>query len=135
MANNITRKLYKTTLTKDKIVHPTNLPSQPGAGKDEGYVNPVTWHFIDDKVYATLWSDYLSAYNAKNSDKFTLADDAAVKAVQDNYAAVIRDEKNNAVKEKYNESELAVPTDAIKTDIAAIQKVIDDKWSEVWNVS
>ena len=25
--------------------------------------------------------------------------------------------------------------DAIKTDIAAIQKEIDDKWSEVWNVS
>ena len=80
-------------------------------------------------------AEYLSAYNAKNNNKFVLADDAAVKAVQDNYAAVIRDEKNNAVKEKYNESELAVPTDAIKTDIAAIQKEIDDKWSEVWNVS
>ena len=58
----------------------------------------------------------------------------AVKVVQDNYAAVIRDEKNNASKEKYNESRLAVPTDAIKTDIAAIQKEIDDKWCEVWNV-
>ena len=128
------RKLYKTTLKKENIVHPTLLPSQPGPGKDEEFVPPVNWHFDGDKVYVTFWSEYKSKYNESNKNKFVIADDAAINAVKAMYEPLIREQKDRAVTDKYNASELAVPTDEIKADITALHKAIDDKWAEVWNV-
>ena len=65
------RKLYKTSLTKEEIVHPIELPAPDGAGKDQDYARPLQWR-IGDSVFVTLWDDWLSEFNKKN-DKFVLA--------------------------------------------------------------
>ena len=131
----LARKLYECSLTKDKVVHPEKLPSQGGPGENQDFVNPVAWHFIGDKVYATMWGDYLTAYNAANSNKFTKTDSDGVAAVKAIYADTIKKEQNTLVTDKYDATELAVPTDAIKTDIVALQKSVQDIYDELWDIS
>ena len=129
------RKLYECSLAQNEIVHPEKLPSQGGPGENQDFVNPVTWHFIEDKVYATMWGDYLTAYNAANSNKFTKTDSDGVAVVKAFYADTIRDEQNKLVTDKYNAMELASPTDAIKSDITAIQAEVQAVYDELWDIS
>ena len=129
------RKLYECSLAQDKIVHPEKLPSPGSPGKDEDYVNPVTWHFVGEKVYATMWGDYLTAYNASNSNKFTKTDSDGVAEVKALYEDVIREKQNKLVTDKYNEMELASPTDAIKSDITAIKAEVQAVYDELWDIS
>tara|TARA_Y100000389_G_scaffold195063_1_gene225906 strand:- start:1099 stop:1512 length:414 start_codon:yes stop_codon:yes gene_type:complete len=129
------RKLYECSTAKGDIVHPENLPSQGGPGEGESFVAPITWHFIGTKAYATMWGDYLTAYNAANSDTFTKTDSDGVAEVKAKYAVTIRNEQNTLVTDKYNPTELAAPTDAIKTDIAALQKSVQDRYDELWDIS
>ena len=41
---NLTRKLYETTLSLDKIVHPEKLKAQTDPGEGESNVSPIKWH-------------------------------------------------------------------------------------------
>jgi len=131
----LTRKLYECSLTKDNIVHPEKLPSQGGPGENEDFVSPVTWHFIGSKVYATMWGDYLTAYNAANADKFTKTDSDGVAEVQAIYAGTIKQAQLRKVEDKYDAIDLSAPTDAIKTDIVALQKSVQDEFDELWDIS
>ena len=129
------RKLYECSLTVDKIVHPEKLPSQGGPGENEDFVNPVTWHFVGEKVYATMWGDYLTAYNAENSNKFTKTDSDGVAEVKALYTDVIREKQNKLVTDKYNPMDLASPTDAITSDITAIKAEVQAEYDELWDIS
>tara|TARA_B100001248_G_C27398944_1_gene468201 strand:+ start:9015 stop:9431 length:417 start_codon:yes stop_codon:yes gene_type:complete len=130
------RKLYECSLTQDQIVHPVKLPSQGGPGENQDFVNPVTWHYLENgKVYATMWGDYLTAYNASNSNKFTKTDSDGVAEVKALYTDIIRAKQNKLVTDKYNEMELANPTDAIKSDITAIQAEVQAEYDELWDIS
>ncbi len=129
------RKLYECSLTVDKIVHPEKLPSQGGPGENQDFVNPVTWHFVGEKVYATMWGDYLTAYNAENSNKFTKTDSDGVAEVKALYTDVIREKQNKLVTDKYNPMDLASPTDAITSDITAIKAEVQAEYDELWDIS
>ena len=130
------RKLYECSLTADEIVHPEQLPSQGGPGDGEDYVNPITWHFVGETVYATMWGDYLTAYNNANTGTpFTKTDTDGVNAVKALYTDVIRDKQNTLVTQKYNAVELALPTDAITSDITAIKAEVQAEYDELWDIS
>lgn len=130
------RKLYECSLTTNAIVHPEKLPAQGGPGEGEDFVNPITWHFVNETVYATMWGDYVTAYNNANTGTpFTKTDTDGVNAVKALYTDVIKDKQNKLVTDKYNAMELASPTDAIKTDIAALQQSVQDEYDELWDIS
>lgn len=129
------RKLYECSTARDDIVHPERLPSQGGPGEGEDFVDPITWHFIGGNVYATMWGDYLTAYNAANSDTFTKTDSDGVAEVKAKYADVIKKEQLRKVEDKYDAVDLAAPTDAITTDIAALKQEVQDKFDELWDIS
>ena len=118
----IARKLYKTTLKKDKIKHPKYTPAQEGAGKDETWVAPVVWHFLPDGVFVTFCDGYLEVYNKENAGKFVIASSSDAKKVRATFDEAVRQEYDHAVTNKYTTAELAVPTDDMKTDMAAILK-------------
>ena len=124
----LTRKLYKTDLTKDKIVHPPALPAPAGAGKDQDYARAVEWHFIDGSIYATFWDDYATEFNKHNSDAFTIASTSDATKVRAYYDAEVKEHINHAVNAKYNSADLVEATDTIKADIASIKKTITDKY-------
>jgi len=124
----LTRKLYKTTLSKEEIVHPILLPAPDGAGKDQDYVRALEWHYIDDAVYATMWDDYATAFNAKNDDKFTVASTSDATKVRALYDPMIKEMVNHAVNNKYNSADLVDASDDVKADIVAMKKELTDKY-------
>ena len=127
----LTRKLYKTTLKRNAIKHPPNLPACDGAGKDQDYVKPIQWHFIGEDVYATMWSDYATAYNKLNANKFIVASSDDATKVQALYADECQRAINFEVTSKYDATQLAVPSDAIKKDITAITKKHTDRFGSM----
>lgn len=120
------RKLYKTSLTKDEIVHPIELPAPSGAGKDQDYSRPLQWHYVDGSVFVTLWDDWLDEFNKKNDDKFVLASSSDAKKVRASYDAEVKMQVDHAVNNKYSFADLVDASDDIKTDVASIRKGFTD---------
>lgn len=120
------RKLYKTSLTKEEIVHPIQLPAPDGAGKDQDYARPLQWHYIGDSVFVTLWDDWLSEFNKKNDDKFVLASSSDAKNVRALYDDEVKMQVDLHVNNKYSSADLVDASDDIKTDIASIRKGVTD---------
>lgn len=120
------RKLYKTSLTKEEIVHPIELPAPDGAGKDQDYARPLQWHYIGDSVFVTLWDDWLSEFNKKNDDKFVLASSSDAKNVRALYDDEVKMQVDLHVNNKYSSADLVDASDDIKTDIASIRKGVTD---------
>ena len=120
------RKLYKTSLTKEEIVHPIELPAPEGAGKDQDYARPILWHFIDGSVFVTMWDDWLSEFNKKNDDKFELASTSDAKNVRALYDNEVKMQVDLHVNNKYSSADLVDASDDIKTDIASIRKGVTD---------
>lgn len=133
----ITRKLYETTLSLDKIVHPEKLEAQPNPGEGESNVSPIKWHPLlsDTKLYVTMWEDWLSVFNAVNGNTLKKTDTDGVNLVKAKYADEMRAIVNLEVTNKYTEAELAVPTDAIKDDIAAINAAVQAEYDTLWDIS
>ena len=134
---NLTRKLYETTLSLDKIVHPEKLKAQTDPGEDESNVSPIKWHPLlsDTKLYVTMWEDWLSAFNALNGTTFKKTYADGVNLVKAKYADEMRSVANLEITNKYTEAELAVPTDAIKDDIAAINARVQAEYDTLWDIS
>lgn len=120
------RKLYKTSLTKEEIVHPIELPAPEGAGKDQDYARPLQWHYIGDSVFVTMWDDWLSEFNKKNDDKFELASTSDAKNVRALYDNEVKMQVDLHVNNKYSSADLVDASDDIKTDIASIRKGVTD---------
>lgn len=120
------RKLYKTSLTKEEIVHPIELPAPDGAGKDQDYARPLQWHYIGNSVFVTLWDDWLSEFNKKNDDKFVLASSSDAKNVRALYDDEVKMQVDLHVNNKYSSADLVDASDDIKTDIASIRKGVTD---------
>ena len=116
------RKLYKTSLTKEEIVHPIELPAPEGAGKDQDYARPLQWHYIGNSVFVTMWDDWLSEFNKKNDDKFELASTSDAKNVRALYDNEVKMQVDLHVNNKYSSADLVDASDDIKTDIASIRK-------------
>lgn len=134
---NLTRKLYETTLSLDKIVHPEKLKAQTDPGEDESNVSPIKWHPLlsDTKLYVTMWEDWLSDFNALNGNTLKKTDADGVNLVKAKYADEMRSVANLEITNKYTEAELAVPTDAIKDDIAAINARVQAEYDTLWDIS
>ena len=134
---NITRKLYETTLSLDKIVHPDKLEAQPSPAEGETGVSPIKWHPLlsDTKLYVTMWEDWLSVFNALNGNTLKKTDADGVNLVKAKYADEMRSVANLHITNKYTEAELAVPTDAIKDDIAAINAAVQAEYDTLWDIS
>ena len=120
------RKLYKTSLTKEEIVHPIELPAPEGADKDQDYARPLQWHYIGDSVFVTMWDDWLSEFNKKNDDKFELASTSDAKNVRALYDNEVKMQVDLHVNNKYSSADLVDASDDIKTDIASIRKGVTD---------
>ena len=120
------RKLYKTSLTKEEIVHPIELPAPEGAGKDQDYARPLQWHYIGNSVFVTMWDDWLSEFNKKNDDKFELASTSDAKNVRALYDNEVKMQVDLHVNNKYSSADLVDASDDIKTDIASIRKGVTD---------
>ncbi len=120
------RKLYKTSLKKEEIVHPIELPAPDGAGKDQDYARPLQWHYIGDSVFVTMWDDWLSEFNKKNDDKFELASTSDAKNVRALYDGEVKMQVDLHVNNKYSSADLVDASDDIKTDIASIRKGVTD---------
>ena len=120
------RKLYKTSLTKEEIVHPIELPAPEGAGKDQDYARPLQWHYIGDSVFVTMWDDWLSEFNKKNDDQFELASTSDAKNVRALYDNEVKMQVDLHVNNKYSSADLVDASDDIKTDIASIRKGVTD---------
>ena len=132
----ITRKLYKTTLTMNEIVHPeTSAP--PGTWtEDKDWVSPVEWHVHENgTVYVTFWDDYKNAFNSANGNKFTLADADDVAVVQAMYTERIRQKQNSLISVKYTPAELAVPDTATKAGITEINNQVNAEYNAKWIIS
>ena len=120
------RKLYKTSLTKEEIVHPIELPAPEGAGKDQDYARPLQWHYIGNSVFVTMWDDWLSEFNKMNDDKFELASTSDAKNVRALYDNEVKMQVDLHVNNKYSSADLVDASDDIKTDIASIRKGVTD---------
>ena len=120
------RKLYKTSLTKEEIVHPIELPAPEGAGKDQDYARPLQWHYIGNSVFVTMCDDWLSEFNKKNDDKFELASTSDAKNVRALYDNEVKMQVDLHVNNKYSSADLVDASDDIKTDIASIRKGVTD---------
>ena len=125
------RKLYKTSLTKEEIVHPIELPAPEGAGKDQDYARPLQWHYIGNSVFVTMWDDWLSEFNKKNDDKFELASTSDAKNVRALYDNEVKMQVDLHVNNKYSSADLVDASDDIKTDIASIRKGVTDIYDDL----
>ena len=82
-----------------------------------------------------MWEDWLSAFNALNGNTFKKTDADGVNLVKAKYADEMRSVANLEITNKYTEAELAVPTDAIKDDIAAINARVQAEYDTLWDIS
>ena len=82
-----------------------------------------------------MWEDWLSDFNALNGNTFKKTDTDGVNLVKAKYADEMRSIVNLEVTNKYTEAELAVPTDAIKADIAAINAAVQAEYDTLWDIS